>query len=130
MTKKTKPDLGTNPKDLLGMAKVSLSKFPPAARIYGALAMADGARKYGAFNWREKKVIASIYKDAMDRHMEAWFDGEENAEDSGYPHLAHALACIAIIIDAKETGNLYDDRPVPGAAGRLIKQWTKSVKTK
>lgn len=119
------PELGTNPKDILGIKKVSLSKFPPAATLYGALAMQDGARKYGPYNWRENKVIASIYIDACDRHLKSWFDGEECAADSGYPHLAHALACIAIIIDAHETGNLVDDRPVKGAFSDLLARWTK-----
>lgn len=117
--------LGTNPKDLLGIKKVSLSKVPPAALIYMALAMQDGAKKYGPYNWRENKVIASIYVDACMRHLLAWFDGQEKAEDSGFPHLAHALACLAIITDALETGNLVDDRPVKGAAPELIAAWTK-----
>lgn len=115
-----KPVLGTNPKDLLGMKKVRLSLVPPSSIIYQALAMEDGAKKYGPYNWRENAVIASIYVDAAMRHLQSWFDGEENAEDSKKPHLAHALACIGIIVDAKETGNLKDDRPLPGAAARLI----------
>lgn len=116
--------LGTNPKDLLGMKKVSVSKVPPAALIYAALAMGDGAVKYGPYNWRKNKVIASIYVDAMLRHTMAWFDGEELAEDSQRPHLAHAMACFCILIDALETGNLVDDRPEPGAAAALIKKFT------
>lgn len=119
------PVLGTNPKDLLGIKKVSMTKVPPAAILYTALAMQDGARKYGPYNWRENKVIASIYVDACLRHLMSWHDGEECAADSGFPHLAHALACIAIIVDAKETGNLVDDRPTPGVMAELIARWTK-----
>lgn len=122
----SKPILGTNPKDLLGIKKVSLSKVPPSSIIYMALAMQDGAQKYGPYNWRKNKVIASIYVDACMRHLLAWFDGQENAEDSGFPHLAHALACLGIIVDAKETGNLVDDRPVSGVTPELIKMWTKT----
>lgn len=122
-----KPRTGINPKDALGMKKVSLSKFPAAARLYGALAMMDGARKYGPYNWRENKVIASIYIDACYRHIDAWFDSnEEVAEDSGVPHLGHAIACLAILVDALETGNLDDDRPVPGVFAELIKKHTKT----
>jgi hypothetical protein len=58
--------------------------------------------------------------------MLAWLDGEDNAEDSGQHHLGHALACIAIILDAEATGNLADDRPTPGAAAKLIKAFTKT----
>lgn len=112
--------LGTNPKDRLGLKKVRLSLVPPSSIIYQALAMEDGAAKYGPYNWRENKVIASIYVDAAMRHLQSWFDGEECASDSKKPHLGHALACLGIIVDALETGNLVDDRPKVGAAARLI----------
>lgn len=101
-----------NPKDLIGSQKVSLSKLPAVALVHGAHAMMDGARKYGAYNWRAKKVMASIYVDAALRHITAWFEGEELAGDSGVHHLGHAIACCGILLDAQETGNLVDDRPV------------------
>lgn len=123
---KPQPTLGTNPKDLLGTKKVSLNLVPASSIIYQALAMEDGARKYGPYNWRSNKVIASIYVAAALRHIQAWYDsGEEVAEDSQKPHLGHALACLGILVDAKETGNLVDDRPVPGAASKLIKSFEK-----
>lgn len=112
--------LGTNPKDLLGIKKVQLNLVPPSSIIYQALAMEDGAVKYGPYNWRLNKVIATIYIAAAQRHLASWLDGEENAQDSQKPHLAHALACIGIIVDALETGNLHDDRPAPGCAAALI----------
>lgn len=115
----------TNPKDLIGITKPNLFLVPPAAQLYLALAMGDGAVKYGPYNWREKNVKASIYIAACQRHLLAYLDGEECASDSGRPHLAHALACLAIIVDAKETGNLVDDRPKPGAASALIEKYTK-----
>lgn len=103
--------LTSNPKDLFGAKKVSISKLPAIAVLHGAHAMMDGARKYGPYNWRDKKVVAGIYVDAALRHIQAWFEGEENASDSGVHHLGHAIACCAILLDAKETGNLIDDRP-------------------
>ncbi len=116
--------LGTNPKDILGVAKVSISKIPPSALIHEALAFMDGAKKYDAYNWRKNKVIAHIYVDAALRHISSWFDGEEIAEDSGVHHLGHARACLAILIDAMETGNLVDDRPIAGVTGEIIKRYT------
>src|ERR1700693_1718032 len=87
----------TNPKDLLGASKVSISKLPFVAILHGAHAMMNGAAKYGPYNWREKKVLASIYVDAIYRHLGAWFDShEENAEDSGCHHLGHLIASAAI----------------------------------
>jgi len=127
---KKPPVLGTNPKDLLGIKKVQLNLVPPSSIIYQALAMEDGAKKYGPYNWRENKVIASIYVAGAMRHLQQWYDGEELASDSQKPHLAHALACLGIIVDAKETGNLVDDRPLPGAASALIARLEKKPEQK
>lgn len=119
----------TNPKDLIGITKPNLFLIPPAAEIYMALAMQDGAVNYGPYNWRKKKVRASIYISALKRHIADWVDGQENATDSKKPHLGHALACIAILVDAIETGNLVDDRPPAGSAPELIDFWTEDKKT-
>lgn len=126
----SKSEKGINPKDLLGQKKVDLSLIPPAALIYIALAMEDGEKKYGPYNFREKKVRARVYLAAAMRHIAAKLDGEELASDSLKPHLAHAMACLAIYVDAEETGNLQDDRPSPGAASRLIAKWEKKPEDK
>ena len=127
--KDTKKELGSNPKDLLGAKKAQLNLVPASSMIYQALAMENGAIKYGAYNWRSNKVVASIYVAACMRHLMAWYDsGEELAEDSGVPHLGHALACLGILVDASTGGNMIDDRPVPGATAKLIKQWEKKSK--
>lgn len=103
--------LGSNPKDLLGSKKPSLTKIPSIALLWESLAMMDGGGKYGPYNWRANKVIASIYIDACKRHLDAWFEGQQFAEDSGCHHLGHARACLGILLDAEATGNLIDDRP-------------------
>ena len=115
----------TNPKDLIGVTKPRISLVPPVGIVYEALAMANGAEKYGPYNFRDKKVQAMIYIEACMRHLMAWQDGEELAEDSGLPHLAHAKACLGILIDAKESGFLIDNRPKPGATAAVIKRYTK-----
>src|SRR5271169_6646786 len=84
----------TNPKDKIGAKKPRLSLVPPSGLVYAALAMANGADKYGPYNWRDKKVQAMIYLEACVRHILSWQDGEENAQDSGVPHLGHAIACL------------------------------------
>ena len=115
------------PKDALGAAKAALlSVVPASSLLYEGAAMADGARKYGAYNYRGKKAKASVYVDACLRHLLAWYDGEENAADSGLPHLAHAKACLGILIDTKETGNLIDDRPPTGTAAALLERFRKT----
>ena len=103
-----------NPKDALGASKISITKFPMVALLHGSHAFMNGAERYGSYNWREKDVKASIYVDAAMRHLGSWFEREETAEDSGVHHLGHALACIALLLDAQEGGNLIDDRPPTG----------------
>jgi hypothetical protein len=109
-----------NPKDKIGLTKAPLGLVPPALVIETAPAMANGAKKYGAYNWREEAVSLMVYLSAAQRHLLAYQDGEELAEDSGVKHLAHAAACIAIILDAASIGKLIDDRPTPGAAAKLL----------
>ena len=116
-----------NPKTVLGLKKPAMSPVPPAALLHLSRAMSDGRRKYGLMNWREKRVSSSIYYDAAMRHLMAWFDGEEEAEDSGVHHLGHVMGCMAIILDAYETGNLNDDRPVKGKFAELVKRYTEAA---
>lgn len=119
--------VGPNPKDAMGAAKVQLHLWPHVATVYGALAMQDGAEKYGAYNWREHPVKATVYISAAERHIAAFLDGEYHATDSGKPHLAHALACLAILVDALEHGNLIDDRPIPGPAAEVMLRYSALV---
>ena len=115
---------GENPKDALGVKKVPLAYIPPIARLHLASALMNGAVKYGPWNWRKTHVKASIYLDAAQRHIEAWQDGEEIASDSGVHHLGHAMACLAILLDAAASGCLVDDRPLEksGAFCELLKK--------
>lgn len=114
---------GINPKDAVGMTKPDLSLVPPASALYQAQAMMDGARKYGPYNWRSNPVLMRVYIAAAQRHLSQLLDGEDFDPISGCHHLGHALACMGILADARETGNLVDDRPVPGPAGEMIRHF-------
>jgi len=115
-----------NPKDRIGVAKVPLWLVPSSSVIHQAMAMADGARKYGPYNWREKKVVTSIYLSAALRHIYKYLDGARIDEESGAHELGHALACLGIILDAEETGNLSDDRPLGSNTAALLARLKKS----
>ena len=108
-----------NPKTRLGALKVPLHLVPPSASHYLALALADGAKKYGPYNWRGEPISVSTYYGAMKRHVDAFWDGQDEASDSNVHHLAHAMACCALMLDAMECGKLVDDRPTEGPAARL-----------
>jgi len=92
--------------------------------LHTAMAMKNGAEKYGPYNWREHPVQNVIYIDAAMRHLMAYLDGEECAEDSGSHHLGHAAACMMIVMDAMEQGNMIDKRPPKGKVPELIKRFT------
>ena len=124
----TKP---TNPKDALSVDRVPMHLFPRTAIRWGAMAFHEGQLKYDPYNWREAGIRASVYYGALQRHMDAWWDGEDVDPKSGLPHLAKALACIAIMIDAQEVPGedemFVDDRPTPGGYARLLEELTPLV---
>lgn len=117
----------TNPKTVYGQAKPSISLIPATSLIHIADAFRDGAVKYGPANWRDDPVSVSTYTNAAFRHIFAWYDGEETAADSGVHHLAHAAACLCILLDAQEQDTLVDDRPTAGKAGDVIKRLTRAT---
>lgn len=117
-----------NPKTRYGVTKPPLRLVPGAAMALVAMAFKDGAAKYGPANWREKPVSSTTYIDAAERHIRQWFDGsEEKAEDSGVHHLAHAAACLMILLDAQVAGKLNDNRPPPVNMSALFAELTSSV---
>ena len=118
----------TNPKTRMGALKIPLHLVPPSAMHALAIAFEDGARKYKPFNWRRDEVSSTVYYAALLRHVSAWFDGEDVAKDSGIEHLHHAMACLAILIDAKSVGKLNDDRPTAGASAKLQADYLGDVR--
>jgi len=114
-----------NPKTTVGAQKLDLSLVPESAIIGLADAMQNGAAKYGPFNWREYTISSMVYIAALKRHVAAWVDGEDYAEDSGVHHLDHAMACLALLRDAESIGKLNDNRPPKGAAAELLQQYSK-----
>lgn len=118
----------TNPKDAIGSDKIPLHLWPTTATALGSMALLDGECKYGRSNYRAIGARASIYYDAAMRHLSKWFEGEEVDTDSGLPHLAHALACLAILVDAQAAGKLNDDRMIAGGYGKLMEELAPLVR--
>jgi hypothetical protein len=116
-----------NPKTRFGVTKPPLHLIPGTALAHEACAFRDGAAKYGPYNWREKNVSSTVYVSAAMRHLEAWLNGETAAQDSGVHHLAHARACLAILLDAEAHGSLNDDRPPPVNMQALYDSLTKPL---
>src|SRR5687768_13599454 len=110
----------TNPKDAVGTAKVPIFSVLPFRVLSGiALALMEGARKYGRHNYREVGVRASVYVDALGRHLGAWWEGEDIDAESGLSHIDKAIATLCVLRDSMYHGNWTDDRP-PSAAEAWI----------
>lgn len=84
---------------------------------YGSLARiaevyAHGAEKYEQHNWR-KGYEWSLSYGAMQRHLAAWWEGEDTDPESGLSHLAHAGFHILGLLhfDAHDKYEELDDRP-------------------
>lgn len=101
----------TNPKQAFADGKAQLGLVPDTLAYAAGMAFTEGALKYGAYNWRVAGVRASTYKAAAERHLKKWYNGEDCDPKTGVPHLANAIACLAIIVDADLCAKLEDDRP-------------------
>lgn len=112
-----------NPKAAAGAKKLPVQYVPPALMLGAAEAMADGGKKYGPYNFRESQIAADVYMGALMRHIFAWWDGEDTAEDSGVHHIKHVAACAGLILDAMECGTFDDNRPPKSGASKMIKEW-------
>ena len=111
-----------NKKNESGNKKPSTNSVPPISILALGAAMQNGADKYGAFNWRDSEVTASVFYNAMQRHLLEWWSGENYAEDSKVHHLAHLMAGCAIILDAELSGVLKDDRNKQSLKSEIFKQ--------
>lgn len=94
-----------NLKPRVGKAPLWLLPARPLRAIAGALL--DGATKYAPWNWtkQDPTEARAQYGSALMRHVTAALDPTEPDRDSesALHHLAHAGACIVILIwlDAK-----------------------------
>ena len=101
----------TNPKDAIAIDKLPMHLVSPIIKAYQAIAHYLGNVKYGAWNYRVAGVRNSIYKSALERHVDAWWEGEDYDPTDGTPHLANAQACLNILIEGRYTPGTVDDRP-------------------
>lgn len=101
----------TNPKDAIGIRKVPMSCVPAGVMMEVALALGEGAAKYGRHNYRGVGVRASVYYDAGVGHLMDWWEGDDIDAESGLSHVTKAIASLVVLRDAMLQGKLTDDRP-------------------
>ena len=89
------------------------------------LAMLEGDRKYGGHNYRVAGVRASVYYDALMRHMMAFWEGEDTDSESGLSHVTKALSTLFVLRDAMLNDMWTDDRPPKFKNPNWIKDYNK-----
>lgn len=117
-----------NPKDLVGARKSPVALVPGALVLWAAPAAKNGADKYGPFNWRQYPVEVMTYIEAMQRHLAAFVDGQDLAEDTGIHHLSHVAAGLGILCDSISLGIAIDNRPPKGPAADILRSQDHSAK--
>jgi hypothetical protein len=78
------------------MGKVRMDLVPPEITLMIGRVLTHGAEKYGENNWQhvqKERYIAAAY-----RHLLSYQTGEYLDDDSGLPHLAHAITSLAFVL--------------------------------
>ncbi len=101
-----------NPKQNVGIKKVSMATVPATVLMEIAVGMHEGSLKYGRHNYRAVgKIQTSIYYDATMRHLMDYWEGEDIDAASTLSHITKAITSLVVLRDAMIQGNVDDDRP-------------------
>jgi hypothetical protein len=86
--------------------------LPPLALEETAKVLTFGAQKYEPDNWKFVPDSKRRYFDALQRHLWQWKGGEQNDQETGLSHLAHAMCCLMFLYehDVKYSKNTVDVR--------------------
>lgn len=97
--------------------KPMMGLIPPRAEMAVAEVLTFGANKYGPDNWRHVEDLELRYTDAALRHINSHRQQQANDQESGMPHLAHAICCLMFMLELEcwrrdfENGELKDEHP-------------------
>jgi hypothetical protein len=85
--------------------------FPPEVIVAISKVLTFGAKKYTDENWRQGIKYKRVYG-ALQRHLMAWYAGQENDNETGMSHLWHAGCCLTFLIyyHLDDSYACYDDR--------------------
>ena len=77
--------------------KLEYGLLPPYALKDTVDVLTFGAKKYEINNWIHVPDAKRRYFDAAQRHIWAWKEGEQNDQETGKNHLAHAICCLMFL---------------------------------
>jgi len=110
-----------------GSKMARLALIPVYAQIEEAKVHGMGAAKYDEYNWRKGYPWSWSY-DAMQRHLSAFWNGEDCDSESGLPHLAHARWHTGVLLEFLHYDVGTDDRLATLLARREAERITEAVK--
>ena len=103
-------------KDQLGTVGVKCDHGKPIIGLVATefiVGIADvltiGAEKYDADNWKRGMDYRRVYS-SMQRHLNAWFGGEDVDPETGKSHLYHAGCCLMFLTSYQHHGVGEDNR--------------------
>lgn len=79
--------------------KLQYGLLPPNALEATVDILTFGAEKYEPDNWKWVPDAKRRYFDALQRHLWAWKKGEQNDQETGKNHLAHAMCCLMFLLE-------------------------------
>ena len=82
----------------LDQNKPRMSLLPKGALSAVIRVLEFGASKYAENNWQTVTDARRRYYDAMLRHIDAWWQGEQKDSETGESHLAHAICCAMFLM--------------------------------
>lgn len=93
--------------------KARMDLLSPIAIEATAQVLTYGAEKYDARNWESGLDYGRVYA-ALQRHLNAWWSGQDKDPESDLSHLDHAACCVHFLqhyVHQEEIYEDFDDRP-------------------
>lgn len=91
-----------------GKPRWDLLPYNAVAKVVDVLTF--GASKYAPRNWEKGLSFADTFA-SLQRHAIKWYNGEENDDETGIPHMAHVATNALFLVYFGLTGKGKDDRP-------------------
>lgn len=93
--------------------KIPLDLLSPYFLSGTAEVLRFGAEKYESYNWAKGIKYSRVFS-ALQRHLWAFWAGENLDQETGLPHLWHANCCLMFLTHYEAADDLYkefDDKP-------------------
>lgn len=91
-----------------GKRKWGLLSWPALNELVKVLEF--GAQKYASWNWSNGLSWSECFE-SMQRHLLAWYTGEDKDPETGLSHMAHVMCNAMFLMHFIIMGTGRDDRP-------------------